>query len=78
MDTITKLFTDSGLASTLIYLCLTALVGIAIGKIEVKKIKLGIAGVLFAGLAISHFGANTDPDILHFVKELDLFCLFMP
>ena len=55
MDTITKLFTDSGLASTLFYLCLTALVGIAIGKIEVKKIKLGIAGVLFAGLAISHF-----------------------
>ncbi len=72
MDTITKLFTDSGLASTLIYLCLTALVGIAIGKIEVKKIKLGIAGVLFAGLAISHFGANTDPDILHFVKEFGL------
>jgi putative transport protein len=72
METIATLFSSSGLASTLLYLCLTALIGIAIGKVEVKNIKLGIAGVLFAGIGVSHFGAETDPHILHFVKEFGL------
>lgn len=72
METIATLFSSSGLASTLLFLCLTALIGIAIGKIEVKNIKLGIAGVLFAGLAVSHFGATTDVEILHFIKEFGL------
>ncbi len=72
METITGLFSSSGLASTLLYLCLTALLGIAIGKIGIKNIKLGIAGVLFAGIAISHFGAETDPHIIHFSREFGL------
>lgn len=72
METITGLFSSSGLASTLLYLCLTALLGIAIGKIGIKNIKLGIAGVLFAGIAVSHFGAETDPHIIHFSREFGL------
>lgn len=72
METITGLFSSSGLASTLLYLCLTALLGIAIGKIGIKNIKLGIAGVLFAGIAVAHFGAETDPHIIHFSREFGL------
>lgn len=67
-----KLFTQSGTASTLIFLSLVGIVGIVIGKVKVFRIKLGIAGVLFAGLFLGHIGARADHDVLHFVKEFGL------
>lgn len=72
MKNLTELFSMSEVASTLLFLGLTAFVGILIGKIEIKKVKLGIAGVLFSGLAFAHFGASFDAHILHFVREFGL------
>lgn len=77
MDFICNLFSGTQLASILVYLCITAFVGLLLGKIAVKGIRLGIAGVLFMGLFLSHlkgyFGtAPLDPGILHFVKEFGL------
>ncbi|MDR0941276.1 MAG: putative transporter [Bacteroidales bacterium] len=72
MDFLATLFTTPSIASTLLFLCLAGFVGIAIGKLEVKKIKLGIAGVLFSGIAIAHFGAPIDEHVLHFVREFGL------
>lgn len=67
-----KLFTQSGTASTLVFLSLTGIIGILLGKIKIFNIKLGISGVLFAGLLIGHLGATTDANVLHFVKEFGL------
>ena len=67
-----KLLTQNGTASTLIFLSFVGIVGILIGKIKVFKIRLGIAGVLFAGLFLGHLGANTDLEVLHFVREFGL------
>jgi putative transport protein len=53
-------------------LCLTALLGLLLGKLEVKKIKLGVAGVLFSGLLIAHLGAPIDKHVLHFVRDFGL------
>ena len=64
-----KLFTQSGTASTLIFLSLVGISGILIGKIKILKIRLGIAGVLFAGLFLGHIGAKADLEVLHFVRE---------
>lgn len=72
MEYIIKLFTTQSTASTLIFLCITAVTGILIGKIEVKKIKLGIAGVLFTGLFFAHIGATIDEHIIHFIREFGL------
>jgi putative transport protein len=72
MDFLSKLFGTPGVPSTLLFLCLAASGGVLLGKLRVKKIKLGIAGVLFAGLAISHFGAQVDEHILHFVRDFGL------
>lgn len=69
---IAKLFTEPGTASTLVFLSLTGILGILIGKIKFVTIKLGIAGVLFAGLLIGHLGAHFDPHVMHFVKEFGL------
>ncbi|MDR1698868.1 MAG: putative transporter [Prevotellaceae bacterium] len=71
MDLI-KLFATEGIASTVLYLCMAAFLGILIGKIEVKNIKLGVAGVLFSGLLIAHFGAPIDEHTLHFLRDFGL------
>lgn len=77
MDFIIHLFTGTGVDSILVYLCLTASIGVAIGKFELNGIKLGIAGVLFAGLVFAHFKAQggsapLNAETLHFIKEFGL------
>ena len=81
MDFIVNLFTGYGIGSVLVYLCITAFVGVAIGRINIGGIKVGIAGVLFTGLLLAHIkgvGAGSDADltkydtILSFVKEFGL------
>ena len=72
MDYIQNLFTTSSIASTVIYLALAALLGLGLGKIEVMKIKLGVAGVLFSGLLVAHLGAPIDEHILHFIRDFGL------
>ncbi len=77
MDFISQLFIGTGLDAILVYLCLTAFIGVAVGKLELKGVKLGIAGVLFVGIALAHFKAQggSDPlnaETLHFIKEFGL------
>lgn len=67
-----ELLTKPGTASTIIIICLVAVLGILFGKIKLLRIKLGIAGILFSGLLVGHFGAVTDPHVLHFIKEFGL------
>ncbi|MDR1743037.1 MAG: putative transporter [Dysgonamonadaceae bacterium] len=72
MNFLQELFTTQSIASTVLFLCLTAFTGVLIGKLEVKNIKLGVAGVLFSGIIISHFGAPIDEHLLHFVRDFGL------
>lgn len=72
MDFLRNLFTTQSVASTMIFLCMAAFLGVLIGKLEVKKIRLGVAGVLFSGLLIAHLGAPIDAHVLHFVQEFGL------
>ncbi|MGQ1909502.1 putative transporter [Marinifilum sp. RC60d5] len=66
------LLTKPSTASSIIIICMVAVLGILIGKIKFFKIKLGIAGILFSGLLIGHLGAVTDPHVIHFIKEFGL------
>lgn len=72
MEVIKTLFTFSSTATTILYISLTAFLGVLIGKLEVKKVRLGIAGVLFAGLFFAHYGAQPDMQVLGFVREFGL------
>ncbi|HLO58478.1 MAG TPA: putative transporter [Bacteroidales bacterium] len=72
MDVLKNLFTGAETANAILYISLTAVLGVLIGKIKIKSIKLGIAGVLFSGLLIGHLGAKADPEVLHFVREFGL------
>lgn len=77
MDFIVKLISGVGVESTLVYLCATAFLGLVLGKFNIKGIRLGIAGVLFMGIALAHFKSQLgypplNGEILHFVKEFGL------
>ncbi|MGE5621031.1 MAG: putative transporter [archaeon] len=72
MSFLYTLFATQNTASTLLYLCLAAFSGVIIGKVEIKNIKLGIAGVLFSGLLIAHLGARAEGAVIGFARDFGL------
>lgn len=56
----------------ILIIALVAACGLAIGSVRIHGIGLGSAGVLFAGLAFSHFGPSIDARIVEFAKEFGL------
>jgi putative transport protein len=59
-------------AGAVLILALVAGSGLALGSFRVRGIGLGIAGVLFAGLAFGHFGVRVDERTLQFAREFGL------
>lgn len=72
MEWITSLFLGNGIAHTVFTLAITIAIGIALGKIKIAGISLGITWILFVGIALSSFGMQIDPTIIAFVKEFGL------
>ncbi|MBC7782656.1 MAG: permease [Burkholderiales bacterium] len=59
-------------AHSLLAIMLVSVAGLALGHIRFKGVSVGIAGVLFAGLAFAHFGMSVNHDVLHFLREFGL------
>lgn len=72
MDFIVDLFTGTGIGTALIYICIASFMGVLLGKVGIGKVKLGVAGVLFTGIILAHFGAKVNGDMLHFAQEFGL------
>lgn len=72
MNWFVNLLTEQSVAHTLLIISLVISAGLALGEIPFFKIKLGIAGVLFSGLAFGHFGMTIDGHIMHFLREFGL------
>jgi len=72
MNWITELLWGNGIAHTVLLLAFVIAVGIALSKIKIGGISLGIAMVLFSGIAVSHFGFQGDDSTLNFIKEFGL------
>ncbi|MEG9499178.1 putative transporter [Mannheimia indoligenes] len=66
----------SEIALTVSLLSLVAVLGLWIGHIKIRGVGLGIGGVLFGGLLVSHFmaqfGVKLDAHTLHFIQEFGL------
>ncbi len=46
--------------------------GIALGKIKIAGISLGVTWILFVGIACAHFGMRLNEHLIHFLKEFGL------
>ena len=53
-------------------LSLAIMLGLALGAIRVRGIRLGVSGVLFSCLLFGQFGAKIDPTILTFLRDFAL------
>lgn len=62
----------SPVAHDLLIFSIVVLGGIGLGNIRVAGVKLGAAGVLFAGLFAAHFGLRPETEVAHFLKEFGL------
>lgn len=71
-DALAKLFLTPSPAQAILTLGLIIAIGGAIGRISIRGISLGIAGVLFAGLFAAHLGFTVDSHILEFAREFGL------
>ncbi|HEX8372593.1 MAG TPA: putative transporter [Chthoniobacterales bacterium] len=72
MTWLIELTTGNSIAHAVIVLAVAAVLGLALGSIKIKGIGLGIAGVLFSGLILGHFGIRIDPKIIEFAREFGL------
>lgn len=72
MNWLVQLITGQSVSHTLLVLSLVISTGLALGRLSLFKIQLGIAGVLFSGLAFGHFDITIDAEIMHFLREFGL------
>ncbi|MDL2223254.1 putative transporter [Bacteroidales bacterium OttesenSCG-928-M11] len=72
MDWLIDLFQGEGIAHTVLLFAIVIAGGIALGKIKIFGISLGITFVLFLGIVAGHFGMKVHPEVLHFMKEFGL------
>lgn len=72
MDWLVQLIHGESIAHAVLVLSAVAALGLALGSFKIKGIGLGIAGVLFSGLAIGHFGIGISPAVLEFAREFGL------
>lgn len=63
---------NTGLASTLVLYCFVIVAGVALGKIKIAGISLGVTFVLFVGILMGHFGYIVNGDVLKFIREFGL------
>lgn len=69
---LTELQASQPIAYAVLVVVMLALAGMLLGQIAVRGIRLGVAGVLFAGILFGHFHATLPPEILGFVRDFGL------
>ena len=62
---------DSPATACLVFGLVIAL-GFVLGAVRIRGVKLGVAGVLFVGIAFGHFGFRLNHSVLEFAREFGL------
>ena len=72
MDWINGLFSTNPAAQTVIVLSMITAAGLALGKLHVRGISLGIAFVFFIGIIAGQLGFCADPMMVSFAETFGL------
>ncbi len=72
MEWLRDLLLNESVAQTVILYSFVIAVGVVLGKVKIYNISLGITFVLFAGIAIGHFGFRINHEVLDFAKDFGL------
>ncbi len=72
MDWFNDLLWKESVAQTIFLYSIVIAIGVVLGKLKIYKISLGITFVLFAGIAVGHFGFKVNHYVLDFIKDFGL------
>jgi putative transport protein len=72
MEWIKQMSEHHPVAWAVLILSLVGALGLVFASVKFRGVGLGIAGVLFAGIIIGHFGIHIESEILEFVREFGL------
>ncbi len=72
MDWLKELLWNESVAHTILIYSFVIAVGVALGKIKIYRISLGITFILFAGIAVGHFGFKVNHEVIDFVRDFGL------
>ncbi len=72
MEWLEQLFSIHSSVQTVVIISLIVAVGLALGKVRVRGISLGIAFVFFIGILAGHVGLDVDPRVLDYAETFGL------
>jgi putative transport protein len=72
MTWLLNFFRPESVSGALVLLSAACALGLAIGAISVRGVKVGVAGVLFAGMAFGALGARVEPTTLAFLRDFGM------
>jgi putative transport protein len=72
MNWLTELFTESSIAHDILIYSLVIALGLAVGKLRIFGISLGVTWVLFFAIFFANINLNVSPATEHFIKEFGL------
>ncbi|MCK9159415.1 MAG: putative transporter [Bacteroidaceae bacterium] len=72
MDWINSLFVEQSALQAVVVISLICAIGLALGKIRIFSISLGVTFVFFMGIFMGHIGITVDPSVLNYVEAFGL------
>jgi putative transport protein len=72
MSWLSDLLFNETVAHTIFIYCVVIAAGVFLGKIRIFGVSLGIAFVLFMGIALGHFGFTANHEVVDFIKDFGL------
>ena len=72
MEWLNSLFVEHSVIQAVIVVSLVSAVGLALGKISIWGVSLGVTFVFFAGIMAGHFGLTIDPQMLNYAESFGL------
>lgn len=72
MNWFVELFTEHTFIQAVLVLSLICATGLALGKIKISGVSLGVTFVFFAGILAGHFGLRINPDMLLLAQNFGL------
>lgn len=72
MNWLNSIFIDHSVVQAVIVIGMISAIGLALGKISIYGVSLGVTFVFFAGIAAGHFGLSIDPQMLNYAESFGL------
>jgi putative transport protein len=72
MDFLNSLLFSSSAVQAVVVLSLICAVGLALGKLRILGVSLGVAFVFFIGIVAGHFGLRLEPHVLDYIQSFGL------